>query len=207
MTFSPDDPPDHPIERLAALGEIEPSLGAFAGFGRLIGRLPWFRDLGDPLDSPLAGIANAYLERLGFPHASPAVLVAWEEAADALVTGERDTPAFEAEEQLRAALTIAAAERLAGGSAEETLGEGLRLLRMLAAVAAGRGAEESARFFGIADEGFLRAAVGAAVQAVHDAALVLAAGEDDMHPLALRFRLFERGRWPVSLIGNSLNMF
>ena len=69
-------------------------------------------------------------------------------------------------------------------------------------------------------------AAGAAQQAVHGAALSLAAyaahilksdprieaielDNDDIanHPLMIRFRLFEMGRWPVSLIGNSLNLF
>ncbi|RMF13392.1 MAG: hypothetical protein D6757_08060 [Alphaproteobacteria bacterium] len=206
MTQPSDELPDHPLEHLAALGEVEPALAAFAGLGGLVMRASWFRNLGDPLDEPVRETAEAYAQALGFPQALPAVLVEWQEAADALLTHDRDTPAFEAEEQLRAALTVAADANLLG-PAEETLGEGLRLVRALTALAAGRGAEDSARFYGIDDEGFLRAAVGAAVQSAHDAALVLAAGETAAHPLALKFHLFEQGRWPVSLIGNSLNIF
>ncbi len=206
MTRPCDQLPDHPIERLVALGEIEPALAAFARLGGIVARAPWFRNLGDPLGVAVRETAESCAQGLGFPQACPAVLVEWREAADALVTHDRDTPAFEAEEQLRAALTVAAEERLAG-PAEETLGEGLRLIRALAAVAAGSGAEDSARFYGIADEALLRAAIGAVVQSAHDAALVLAAGETAAHPLALQFHLFEQGRWPVSLIGNSLNIF
>ncbi len=52
------------------------------------------------------------------------------------------------------------------------------------------------------------AAAGAGVQACHNAALLLLAGRaEDDHPFALKYRLFERGRWPVALIGSSLHLF
>ena len=67
----------------------------------------------------------------------------------------------------------------------------------------------------------MAAASGSASQACHHAALtLLAAGIDDPyadpddppvdpdnHPFMLRFRLFERGRWPLGITGNSLNIF
>jgi hypothetical protein len=35
-----------------------------------------------------------------------------------------------------------------------------------------------------------------------------AAGEEALeHPLLLRYRLFELGRWPLALSGRSLNLF
>jgi hypothetical protein len=64
-------------------------------------------------------------------------------------------------------------------------------------------------------------AVGAAQQAAFGGALALAAAalemaeQDDQaageealeHPLLLRYRLFELGRWPLALSGRSLNLF
>ncbi|MEL6363066.1 MAG: hypothetical protein AAFR21_18520, partial [Pseudomonadota bacterium] len=57
-----------------------------------------------------------------------------------------------------------------------------------------------------------RLAVGAAVQASHQAALALLASADpdfeaEGHPFAAKFQLFEFGRWPVALIGSSFNLF
>ena len=55
--------------------------------------------------------------------------------------------------------------------------------------------------------------VGSAVQAAHNAALtLLAAAADpdldaDEHMFALKYRLFEQGRWPVSVVGLSFNIF
>ena len=74
-------------------------------------------------------------------------------------------------------------------------------------------------------EALTNLAAGAAQQAVHGGAEfsrlcahvlksdphieAIELDNDDIanHPLMLRFRLFEMGRWPVSLIGNSLNLF
>ena len=67
-------------------------------------------------------------------------------------------------------------------------------------------------------------AVGAGQQAAYGAALVLAAGggetlHDDVdgdaeampdilaHPLMLKYRLFAAGRWPLTLTGQTLNIF
>ncbi|MEC7732144.1 MAG: hypothetical protein VX657_02805, partial [Pseudomonadota bacterium] len=63
-------------------------------------------------------------------------------------------------------------------------------------------------------------AVGAGQQAAYGAALVLAASgteepdntSDDtsdilLHPLMLKYRLFAAGRWPLTLTGQTLNIF
>ena len=39
------------------------------------------------------------------------------------------------------------------------------------------------------------------------ASTLLAGRAEDDHPFALKYRLFERGRWPVALIGSSLHLF
>jgi hypothetical protein len=66
----------------------------------------------------------------------------------------------------------------------------------------------ASRVWGLEDLELVNAAAGAGVQACHNAALVLLSGDaDDAHPFALKYRLFERGRWPVALIGSSLHLF
>jgi hypothetical protein len=37
--------------------------------------------------------------------------------------------------------------------------------------------------------------------------LVLAAGAGEDHAFVYKFRLFERGRWPISIAGASFNLF
>ena len=60
---------------------------------------------------------------------------------------------------------------------------------------------------GIEDQELIRAATGSALQSCHQAALVLAAGEEDAHPFALKYKLFEQGHWPIAITGSSFNIF
>jgi hypothetical protein len=53
----------------------------------------------------------------------------------------------------------------------------------------------------------IMAAVGAATQACHVAALVVLAAEEEDHSMALKFRLFEAGHWPLGVTGNSFHLF
>jgi len=67
--------------------------------------------------------------------------------------------------------------------------------------------ENLAAIWDLEDETLLKAATGAAVQSVYNAALLLAAGGEETHPFALKFRLFELGRWPIGVHGRSFNLF
>jgi hypothetical protein len=60
---------------------------------------------------------------------------------------------------------------------------------------------------GVADMALIRAAAGAATQACYQAALVLAAGAEAEHPFAIKFRLYEAGRWPLGIVGMTFNVF
>jgi hypothetical protein len=53
----------------------------------------------------------------------------------------------------------------------------------------------------------VRIAAEAAVQTCVQAALVLAAGTEESHPFAYKYRLFELGRWPFGMIGQTLHLF
>lgn len=187
------------------LGEADgdPALTLLYRFGQAAERVRWFAALGAPLDAAAAAAARAYLDALGFPDARIAPVTDFAEAGAAAESLDWDNAAWEAEESLRADLTAQAAARFG----EAALTEALVAVRARAGAAARIGADEAAAMFGEQDDALINAAVGAAIQACHQAALVLAAGADIDHPFAHKFRLFEAGRWPVGLAGLSLNLF
>ena len=53
------------------------------------------------------------------------------------------------------------------------------------------------------------ALAGAGAQAIYQAGLLLAAEneEDEHHVFALKYKLFESGRWPIGVVGNSFHIF
>ncbi len=165
--------------------------------------MPWFRAIGDPLDQGLLDDARQYLDSLGFPEAEPALIPNWEDAAFAAESADWNSAAWEAEEQLRAHLIDMVHEEIDAVTVEVAL----TYVSGIASDAAMGGIREAADFLQIADEAFAQAAVGAAVQACHLAALVLAAGGTADHPFSLKFQLFESGRWPIGIAGNSFNIF
>jgi len=188
---------------LAEIFETYPSLEPIGRFARLIPNTPWFRHVSDPLDSQLLADARHYAEALGFPEAEPAVLTRWEDAAGALETTDINPPAWEAEEQLRASLTDEAGALVD----QPALEKALNYIAAVAADTAQAGAQDVGAFLQIDDETFLQLATGAAAQVCHQAALVLAADAGPEHPFSLKYHLFEHGRWPLGIIGNSLNIF
>lgn len=179
------------------------AIGVLRRFAAATERVRWFRNLGDPLDADTRETARAYLDALGFPDVEVAPVHDFTEAADAAESLDWDAAGWEAEEQLRASLTARALDVFD----EETLTAALLEVRARASAAARIGIDEAAALFDETDEALINAAVGAAIQACHQAALVLAAGEEDDHPFALKFQLFEAGRWPIGLAGRSLNLF
>lgn len=190
-------------ETLDEIFESQPALEPVARFAQLIPKTPWFRHIGDPLEDALAADCRHYAEALGFPDAEPAVIAFWEEARGALESTDLDPPAWEEEEQLRAALVAAACETVE----EAELTMVLDYIAAIAADSAQAGAEDMRRFLQIEDEAFTRLAMGAGAQVCHQAALVLAGDGDAEHPFSLKYRLFEHGRWPLGIIGSSLNIF
>lgn len=178
-------------------------LTTVARFGRMAEHVAWFGTLGDELDEDEAEWAQAYLDALGFPAAEIAIIGDWEEAADAAANIDFNSEWWEAEEQLRAAL-IADACALAP---EDEVMVALTALQSQVSEVLVASADAAARRSGIDDEELVRAAAGAAAQACYQAALVLASGAGDEHPFALKFRLYESGRWPLGVVGNTFNLF
>jgi hypothetical protein len=165
----------------------------------------WFSHLGEPLDEAERALARLYLDGLGFPEAEPAELGDWEEAAHAAETLDRDAQAWEAEELLRAGLVGRALERMD----ETAINTALAYVAQKTGEAAKDMVEDAAAYDDGVQSDLLNAAAGALAQAANAAALaVLAEAEEDdpPHPALARWRLFERGRWPVGLVGSTLNI-
>lgn len=167
--------------------------------------LPLMARLGERLDARETELSRAYLDGLGFPHAEPALVSDWDEAADAAEALDRDPEGWEAEEMLRAGLIDRAAERLD----EEAIQALLTYVSMQAGEAAQYATGDGSLFEDVEDEALRNAAAGMIVRAADGAALViLAEAEDDdpAHPFLVRWRLFARGRWPIGLAGTTLNI-
>lgn len=185
------------------LMEDFPSLKSVAPFVALASDVRWFRSLGEEPDRETARLARDYAGALGFPDAEPAFMPDWEEAASAAENTEFNSPAWEAEEQLRAALT----DEVLLAIDADVLDMVMTHIAQSVTESIDEAAKEAAEFLRIDDEAFVLATSGAAAQACYQAALVGMAGEDENHPLTIRFQLFEKGRWPIGIIGNSFLIF
>lgn len=180
-----------------------PTLISVVRFNKLIPSIPWFSSVGTPLTQRTGQTARDYMNMLGFPDAFVAEVEDWEDAAYAAANPEYNSEWWEAEEQLRMALTATALELIT----EEDLNLALTHVSATASETITDALEEITEDAGIADQELIRAAIGSAVQSCHQAALVLAAGEEDSHPFALKYKLFEQGHWPIAITGGSFNIF
>jgi hypothetical protein len=185
------------------VGEEYPTLMSVARFAELIRRTTWFHHIGEPLNNDTTCHARDYLDSLGFPESFPAEVTDWEDAVSCLETNDLNSPAWEAEEQLAASLITQALEFIE----EDVLEVALTNITSRASDHINDAVENASMKWGIDDEEILRAAIGQAVQSCYQAALVIAAGEEETHPFALKFRLYESGHWPLGIAGNTLNIF
>ena len=193
---------------LEALERELPALSQLSRFARGLSGIPWFANLGEPLTSGARAIAEKYTNGLGFPDADVAILVDWEDAAAAAESLDWHSPAWEAEELLRADLTARALDLLSN----DALQIAMTMIADRVAAPAKEAMEQASFIWDVEDEGARQLAVGAAVQAAHQAALALASANDpefdvEDHPFAAKFKLFEFGRWPVGVVGSSFNLF
>lgn len=200
--FGDDDPAlsDADLEELSL--EM-PALALLRDFARLLPDMPWFAELGNPIDKETKAIAHAYLEGLGFPEAGVARLASWDDATSAAESGDWNSGPWEAEESLRASLSTDLLDVLS----EEAFEIGFTYVAAQAEEAVRNAAETSANIWALEDMEIAIAASGAAMQAIHGAAIAIAAGAEEDHPFLLRLHLFERGRWPVGVAGLTFNIF
>lgn len=193
------------------LEELErelPALSRVRRFARSLEGIPWFANLGEKLTPGATAVAQAYLDGLGFPEAEIAILADWEDAAGAAESCDWHSPAWEAEELLRADLT----GRALGLLSQEAVTVAMAMIAGRIVQPAEEGIEQAASLWDLEDDTFARAGIGAAVQSAHQAALVLIAAADpafeaESHPFVAKFRLFEFGRWPIGVIGRSFSLF
>lgn len=178
-------------------------LALVARFAKGAAATPFLSRLGEPLEAEEVALAGEYCAALGFPEAAVAPVESFEGAAEAGETLGYDTAAWEAAEQLRVGLQSRAQELLGEEMVEGALQDMIAYL----AVAVQDAVREAGAAFDVEDEGLLNAVAGTLLRACHNAALVLLAGEDETHALALEYRLFELGRWPVALTGSTLHLF
>lgn len=197
-----DNPQIDDVEFEHLLQEL-PSLFAIKRFTPLVTRVSWFAAIGDRPDAHVHDLSRDYLDALGFPEAQLAPVTSWEEASDAAQTLDWASQAWEIEEQLRVGLISEALAHME----EEALQVGLTHIASEASESIRESMEDVSAIWDLEDDALTNAATGAAVQACHNAALVIAAGGEETHPFALKYRLFEAGRWPISLIGSTFNLF
>ncbi len=182
-----------------------PGLQSAAQFAQMVAQVPWFSALGAQLDERELIVAEDYLLGLGFPDTSVLRVETWEEAADAADNPDWHNLSWDAEEQMRMGLFTDAC----GLYDEELVSLTLSHVTNQAAQVIEEAAIAHAHIDRIADEELVKAAIGAAVQGCHLAALVLAAEheDEDRHPFAQKYRLFEFGRWPIGVVGGTFHLF
>lgn len=183
--------------------EEYPTLVLVARFAKLIPRTDWFRYVGEPLEKDVVDKARTYLDLLGFPEATPAVVEDWKEAAFALETNDWNSPFWEVEQQLMAGLTVEVTDNIDPQLLEMVLTN----VTSVASEYVGEGVMVAAERWGMEDEDLMKAAIGEGVQACYQAALVIAAGVDEEHPFTLKFQMYETGWWPLGVMGNTFNIF
>ena len=195
-----------------ALEQLErelPVLSRLKRFALGLDDIPWFSSLGEHLRPEARQIAENYLVSLGFPEADIAIVADWDDAAAASETLDWANPAWEAEELARADLTGRALSLMT----EEALQLGLSMVAEKAGHSAKSALLDTAALWDMADENVHNLSVGSAVQTAHNAGLALLAAaadpefETDDNIFALKLKLFEQGRWPVGVVGQSFNIF
>jgi len=202
-------------------------------FGAGLDYVHWFANVGRPLDGTDIQSAEAYLTAMGTVDVTIGLVPDWEAAAEAGESPGFNTPWWEAEEMLRAGLTVQALEIVD----ESEFNLALTRLTERASQSATQAAEETIALTGVLDPELIRAAAGGAVQACHQRALVDlatetvggegissegngdeeirdedfgvedAAGFGANHAFVYKFALFEAGRWPISVTGGTFHLF
>ena len=196
-----DDSGDEQAEPLDL--EDYPTLVATARFIKSIPTLSWFDNLAAPFDGDLLDDAHSYLAALGYSGAAVAAVADWADAAYVIANPDWNSEWWEVEEQIRAGLTAAAVATVG----EEDFAAAMTHLNQAMSETIPEMVRVSAAYGGVGDEDVVMAAMGAATQACHVATLVVLAAAEEDHPMALKYRLFEAGRWPLGVIGNTFHLF
>ena len=162
----------------------------------------WFARVGRPLDDSERALATQYLSGLGLKAAALATVDTWSAAGATALRADWERGWWQAEESAQRALQAKA-------SREFGVPAVLAALTAVTEAAASlhARAEQACAGKGVADPALTRVAAGAAALACHQYGLVLAAGGGEDHPLALKYRLFARGRWLLGVYGQQCFVF
>lgn len=154
----------------------------------------WFARVGLPLE-PDEETAVIELMRIMAPHAmiTATRMASWQEVAAFVRAAERDSTAWDQEEEEREALWVRATVRRTEGEVLRHLDAGIRGMEDEVRAAA-LGAVARA---GVVDAALAGEATGMALLAAHQNALALLAGEGPDHCFVRKYALFARGRWPL----------
>jgi hypothetical protein len=165
--------------------------------------VPWFAGVGEDLTAGERRDVTDYLAALGLSPAQIVVARDWR-AAEMITRDPSWNPAWwDAEERLRLTLLDDAQRRWGDHPLMAAL---THVTDAATQVTLGAASTAAARH-GVADPALARVAAGAATQAAYQAALARVAGADELHPFAIKYRLFAAGRWPLGLVGNVFHVF
>ncbi len=183
--------------------EDTPSLAATEALTARLGAVSWFAALGNPPIADEEAAAAGYLAALGLADVTTAWAADWP-AAERLTRGEVwSAEWWDAEERERQTLLA----RAQGRAGERPLAENMDRLMRTASDTVMAPAAMAATRAGIADQALARVAAGAAIQGAYQAGLALAADAGRDHPFAIKFRLFDCGRWPLGIIEDKFRIF
>lgn len=184
------------------LYDVDDRLSRVVELQATLALLPWFSRLGEEPSAQDRVASDRYLNALGFGSALLVPVVNWEDALFALENPGHDDPWWEAEELARSELMQEALHITDEDVISQLIDE---QTRHVVAHAFPR-VEEALRDTDQFDEAILGLATGAVAHICFQKTMALLGGDDD-HAFHFKFDLFAAGRWPLSLTGNSFNLF
>jgi hypothetical protein len=164
----------------------------------------WFFMLGEPLEAAEFQQVRDYLRGLGILDETPVECVSdWEDARRVIDNPEWDRRWWDAEQAERQRLQQRAGAVHGHAAVLRTLSE---MLTRVGEAIHGAAAVESTRR-GSADAALIRAAAGAASEALYQSELARLAGEGATHPFAVKQALFAGGHWPLGIVNARFYVF
>lgn len=163
----------------------------------------WFFMLGEPLAPGEAAKVEGYLRGLNLEARPLEALADWSGAGAVIKSANWDPSWWEAEQREAKHLH----ERATRAHGEDGVAQRLAtvLERTMAAVH-GAAAVHASRME-CCDAALIRAAAGAAGQALHLAELAELSGESAAHPFLLKRALFAGGHWPLGIVNGNYYLF
>tara|TARA_Y100000590_G_C15450028_1_gene912332 strand:- start:195 stop:806 length:612 start_codon:yes stop_codon:yes gene_type:complete len=183
-------------------------LQTIAKFAKRIETNKWFYRIGKPLSKNEIIFSSDYLSSIGFIYADPVYIQSPEEASYIFESQNLNIDWQETEDQLKTSLLIQSNNFVSSNELEQVFADITekasravkeQLPELIKKISQKNNFEEI--------DFFLHMIINNFTSASHQASLVLAAGEDSNHPFAKKFMLFESGRIPIGITGNTFTLF